>query len=312
MSDDLDPIALQQGQLASRIDHLIGIGQRERAKELALDAIAAQPGSAAGHLNLAVVLIHDHEARPALAAAEQALAIEPDNDVAHRLRAAALLQLGRFAQAEAAVRRAIEIDPHDPTHFRLYAHVLSLCDADIPALHAAEHALELDPDDAGLHQLRARLLLAVHPRHWNLSEDAVRTALRIDPEDADSHAVLGHVLILKGRHDEAERAFRSALGLEPHNPLAIAGLSHLVKGRHWWYRPMLAWSELLSRQGRDGQLAIVFGLWVVYASIAAVLPEEYAHLRPWLTWGYFGLVVYTWFAEPITRALLRRAYPWLE
>lgn len=312
MSDEFDPIELSSSQLPSQIEHLLTIGQVERARQLAMQAIASDPQASQGHLMLALVLLNDEQPVEALAATEAALQVEPDDDMAHRLRSVALLALGRFAASEEAVRRAMLLEPGDGRHAAHYARLLSLLDRDQAALDAAAYAIEQDPDDAYLHQLRAELLLHVHPRHWRISEEAVRTALRIDPQDADSHAVLGHVLILAGRRGEAEDAFRTSLRLAPGNALAIQGLSHIVKGTHWWYRPMLAWNELLMRQGRDGQLAIVFGLWVVYATVASVLPEAWEGYRPFLNYGYMGLVAYTYFAEPITRALLRSAYPWLE
>ncbi|MBX2797469.1 MAG: tetratricopeptide repeat protein [Myxococcales bacterium] len=312
MSDDLDPVAQQGFHAASQIDHLLAVGRIDAAQERAMAAIAASPESPGPHVMLAQVLLQADRAADALEATGRALALAPDSDLAMFYRAVALLALGRFSESEQTIRRALAIAPDDPDHWMIYARLLSMCDADVQALEAAEQALSLNPDAPELHRLRGELLLHVHPRHWRISEDAVRTALRIDPHDPDNHALFGHVSLLAGRHQEAESAFRTALRVDPSNALALSGLSTLVKGKYWWYRPMMAWTDLLRRQGRDGQLAIVFGLWAVYAAVIALVPPEYGQARQALTFGYLGLCLYTWFAEPITRALLRRVYPWLE
>jgi tetratricopeptide (TPR) repeat protein len=311
MSDE-DRISLNAGGVASQIDHLLNLGQVERAQSLAMDFIARDPDNPAGHLALAVIPLNRDKPLEALNVIQNSLQKNPDNDYAHKVHADILFALGRFADAEISVRRAIEIDPSYVEYYARYAHFLSVCDYDREALQFAEQALSMDPDSAGLHDLRAHLLLFVHPSHWPVSEEAVRTALRINPNSSESHAILGIVLTRGNNKTKAEAAFREALRLNPHSPLAIMGLSELVKGKYFWYRPMLAFGQLMSRLGKDGQIGVIFALWALYVGIQAVIPPEYDGTSNALTFVYLGFCLYTWFAEPITRGLLRRVYPWLE
>ncbi len=312
MSDDDDILLLGNLSRVSQIEHLLELGQLQRARQLAMDHIAANPDDASGHLMLAYVLLQSDHPAEALEMVEQALSRDPDNDTVHALYGEATLSLGQYADAERAIRRAIELDPSYAGHYGLYARLLSTCEYDRQALQSTEHALSLSPDDPDLHQLRAYLLIHVNPRHWTVSEEAVRTALRLDPQNANSHAILGSILLKAGRHAEAEEALREALRLDPNDTLAIIGLSELVKGSHWWYRPMLEFSLFLSRQGRDAQIGIIFALWALTNAVRAVVPPEYELTGQLIMLVYLGLCAYTWFAEPITRALLQRAYPWLR
>jgi len=301
------------GQMHGSVRSLLEVGQVERAKQLAMDFIAANPDSSAGHQVLAEVLSHAGHYEEALRTLEEgSLARAPDDDQVHLQRGSLLQELGRYREAEDAMRRAIELDPSWGPNHAVYAQLLSSCDRDLEALQRAEHALSLAPDMAWLHTMRAQLLLYVNPRHWTISEDAVRTALRMNPQSAQSHSVLGLVLLRGGKNAEAEEAFRAALRLEPSDRLAIRGLSELVKGKSLLYRPMLWFGQMLSRLGTDGQLGVLFGLWALYGAARALLPDGNQSAADLLTGTYLGFCAYTWFAEPITRAILKRHYPWLE
>lgn len=312
-NDERDGIIVSGGVLA-RIDHLLSVGQHDRAQSLAMDLIASAPDDAYNHFVLALVLARTGEPASALETLEGALARDPDHAEAHRLRGQLQHDLGRFAAAEESYLRSIAIDPGDPFTHAAYARLLSMCDRDVEALHAAEHALSLDPDASGLHTLRANLLLFVSPENWSLGEESARTALAINPRSPRALAILGTVLLRDGRKEEAEEVFESALRIEPGEPLAMAGLAELVKGKSLLYRPMLALSMAMSRLQPDMQLGVVFGLWAIYASLLTAMGSspELKSVRDLMTILYLGACAYTWFAEPITRRLIKRHYPWLE
>mgnify|MGYP000309265845 CR=1 FL=1 len=315
--DDFDPreggTALLDSPFAFQgaVSGLLDVGQRDRAKQMAMDFIARDPSNPSGHMALARILHSTEQLPAALRAVETALTFVPDSDAAHILRAEILEDIGRFADAEESYRRGLELDPADAGAHGAYAQLLWKCDRNIEALQRTEHALSLDPDLYWLHNLRARLLLEVHPRHWTISEDAVRTSLRMNPFSADAHATLGLVLLRGRRGAEAEEAFREALRLDPSNKLALTGLSELVKGKAPWYVPMLWYGQMMSRLGADGQLGVLVALWALYSASKALLPPGNQSAADLMTAVYLGFCAYTWFAEPITRAVLKRSYPWL-
>jgi len=313
MSDD--EIRLGGGpSLAHRIQGLLAVGQLERALQAASDAVARQPDDPLAHFLLGTTVRMkgaDH-LDAALAHLAEAIRRDPTFDMAHAVRGEVLIELGRFAEAEQAIRTAMELDPHDAQHHSRYAWLLSICDRDEVALAHCEHALSLEPDDADLHQQRATLLLFVDPSQWKVSEEAVRTALRMDPQSPMNHAILGTVQMRAGERDAAEHSFRTCLRTQPTHPLALRGLSEMTMARNPLYRPLFWFSQLLGRLGQEGALGVLFALWALFSAVMAVLPPEAESARQLLTFAYLGFAAYTWFAGPITRALLRRQYPWLE
>jgi tetratricopeptide (TPR) repeat protein len=292
------------------IDYLCTVGQLERARELAAKQIADAPDRPESFLAMARVLIVMRELDAAIAAARQAVTIAPDWSNAWGVHSAALFNAGRFAEAETSIREAIRLAPDRAIYFLRYARILKFCGKSEPALELATKAVELDPDDQDAHQLVAQLLLEVGPSKWHLSEEAARRAIALDPEDDDGYAILGGIQLSQHRYDEAEESYRTALTLNAHNTMALNGLAHVVMGRNWLYGPFLWYALVMSRAGVATRLLVVAGLWAFVSLLRATL----FHAEPGnsiVSVVYLALCAYTWFAEPVTRAILRRRYRWL-
>lgn len=229
--------------------------------------------------------------------------------MAWALLSLALLRLGRFAESETAILEAIRLEPDVAYLFVRYARLLWTCRRGEEALALVTRALELDSDDEEAHALFAALLHDVKPSKWRLSEEAARRAVALDPDDGDGFAILGTILLSQRRWNEAEECFRSALELEPHNRLAIDGLAHVVMGKNALYRPFLAYALMMRKLGTGAQLLVVGTLWALVSLTTALMRDSPA--ASFVTIVYLGLCAYTWFAEPVTRAILRRKYSWL-
>lgn len=307
--DDREMTPIEIGRFA-RVEHLLAVGQVERARDLAVQEIASAPDDPRGYLSLARVHLQDGNPTAAVEAAAEAVRLAADWDVTWTVHASALFSAGRFAEAERSAIEAIRLDPEDGSLFQLYARVLSHCGRPKEALELARRALELDPDDDSAHQLFASLLHRVHPSQWKLSEEVARRAMELNPEDADSFAILGAIVLTRGRYAEAEEHFRSALTIEPHNELALEGLAQVVMAKSLLYRPFLAYALTMQRLGPGGQLLVVASLWAIVSIINAAFIESESG-SSLLTGLYLAFCVYTWFAAPITRAILRRKYHWL-
>lgn len=293
---------------AAQVEHLLTIGQFGRAKELAAQQIGANPDDPTSFLAMSRVLIAQRDYVAAVAAADEAVKLAPEWAAAWSVRAAALFYSGRFAAAEESVIHAIELEPDEPVFLHRYAQILEQCDKPAKALELAQHALELDPDDESTHRLFAALLHEVHPSKWKVSEEAARRAVELNPEDADSFAILGLIVLFRRRFDEAEQHFRASLELDPMNRLAMRGLGELVMRKNFFYRPFLQYALMMDRLGNGIQLMIVGSIWALAQMLRAVTQPPLSSV---VGWGYLGLCVYTWFARPITRAIVRRKYPWV-
>lgn len=302
------------GGYADRVRHLLAIGQHRRAEETVNEWLAADPDQPLALVLLSIVHLVAGRRDAALAAVEAALLHAPDLEVALEQRARTLFALGRFRAAEVAVRRAAEADPADGSTRLMYARLLAATGHARDALVECEAALELDPDDAEAHQVRAALLLRTRPSDWNVSRAAAERAVALDPEDADGHAVLGAVHLVAREVEPAERRFRTALELDPTHGPAQHGLAEALMARRPYYRPFLAYTTLLRRAPQAVRIAVVLGLWaLVQTADAALRPlPDWQTVRVVMAWSYVAFCAYTWFADPFTRFLLRREYPWLR
>lgn len=307
--DDRDLTPIEIGRF-SRIEHLLAVGQLERAEELAVEQIAAEPDNPDSYLSLARVHLYRDEPQRAVAASEQAVTLAPDYSYAWSLHAAGLMHAGRFAESETSLLQALELDPESSSLFEMYAKLLAHCGKPKEALDWAQRALEQDPGSESAHQMFAQLLHSVRPSEWRLSEEVARRAVSLNPDDPDGYAVLGLIVLKRGRLDEAEEYFRSALELDSTNALALEGLAHVVMGRNWFYKPFLSYQLTMMRLGTSAQLLVVASLWAIVSIIDASLVRG-TGASTLLNIGYLAFCVYTWFAQPITRAILRRKYHWL-
>ncbi len=307
--DDREVTTTEIGRLA-QVDLLLSVGQVKRAHQLALDQVSSDPEDPRSYVALARVHLQSEDHDAAIAAAEQAIRLAPEWPAVWRVHAAALFSAGRFAAAEKSLLEAIALDPDDGSLFQMYARVLSLCGRPKEALEWAERALELDPDDETAHHLFAALLHQVHPSKWKVSEELARRAVSLNPQDADSFAVLGAILVTRRRFEEAEQHFRTALSIEPSNRLALQGLAQIVMGKNPLYRPFLSYQLAMMRLGVGMQLLVVASLWAIVSTTHAVLDDK-SLISTVVTFSYFAFCAYTWFALPVTKAILRRKYPWL-
>lgn len=307
--DDREPTPIELGRFA-RVEHLLAVGQVVRAREIAAEAIAADPEDPRNFASMARVLMELGENDGAIDAAAGAIQLAPEWPSAWRVHALALFGAGRFAESERSILEAIRLDPEDASLFQIYARVLSLCGRPADALEFARRALELDPDDETAHHLFAALLHEVHPSRWKLSEEMAVRAVGLNPDDADAYAVLGAIVLTRRRYDEAEGHFRTALEIEPHNRLALEGLAQVLMARNWFYKPFLSYQLLMMRLGMGAQLMVVASLWAIVSVLNASVVTSGGG-STLLVAGYFAFCMYTWFATPITRAILRRRYSWL-
>ncbi|MBY8849993.1 tetratricopeptide repeat protein [Saccharothrix longispora] len=160
-------------------------------------ALAANPRHAEAWCRLAAAHLDAGEPDPALDAAKRALVLHGDHAWAQRLTALALSELDRHAEATVAARECVRREPDDWRCHVVLAEVLA---ADphgrAEAVDAARRAAHLAPDEARPHQVLGDAALRV--RDWGTAERAYRTALRLDPHDDDVRANLATVRRKRG------------------------------------------------------------------------------------------------------------------
>jgi tetratricopeptide (TPR) repeat protein len=237
----------QQGRLTEAVPHF------RSAFDLA-------PRSTEHAYNLALALLHDGQAKDALAVLDKQASRQAD---ALALRGAVLNALERPAEAAAALRASVAADPNNAD--TLYDLVLTLLKADgsaeasklldsarrrfprVAKIYAAsgmvayllgrdaeavkwyETAVQLEPDGADLYLA----LGDVHDATGNLgrAEQAYRRSLQLDPASATAHVKLGKNQAKLQRPAEAQREFAEAVRLDPAQADAHFQLGKLASAR---------------------------------------------------------------------------------
>jgi protein O-GlcNAc transferase len=192
------------------------LGRFREAQAAYRRALEINPESA--ELYWALGVISHKEGRPAEAVSNYRRAIQicPTMAEAHSNLSAALRDMGSLVEAEVSAMRALELQPdyaeaHSNLGILLLARGRTL-EADAHCRRAVELVSELpevpsaDPGTALVGQIRL--------------DEAPTWA----PRRAEVYHNLGHVLIEQGRLDEAIAAIRTALEIQPNNPLAYNNL----------------------------------------------------------------------------------------
>lgn len=185
----------------------------DEAASLLGRAVAANPGDATAHNNLANVLKDLKRFDEALASYDRALALKPDYPEAHDNRGNTLCELERLEEALASYDRVLQLRPdHTEAHNRCGNTLWKLKRFEA-ALDSCDRALQLRPDYPEAHNNRGNSL-----RGLKRPEDALASydrALALRPDLAEVHNNRGNALRDLGRLEEALASYDRALALGP-------------------------------------------------------------------------------------------------
>ncbi len=279
--------------------------------------------------------------RPGIAVTQlqQVLGRDPMDADAHGLLAIALLASKRRFAAEVEARIALELEPESP--FALRGLIIVELALDRPE-DAEQH---LDALAAIAHNdLWTWLVTASVYRDLQDEEaewEALGMALTLVPDNPELLARVSNFHLWHGRTDEAEDFAREAMQLSAHNSSArmAMGWVHLaradteaardlaisilrdqpsddgalrlianIKARQnpviglWWQ-----WNVWMTTQGQVRAIALLLGAFALYrfASIA-VGDLGYPDAKPIVTYAWYGICAYTWFAPAIWYRMLNR------
>jgi Flp pilus assembly protein TadD len=148
----------------------------------------------------------------AVKAYERGLAVEPLNVELLNSMGFALFQQGRSADAIVALEKALAVDPkHWKAHNNLALAAIDLGELETAEAHYRD-SLAIKPQPAIYNDLGFVL------ERQGLVDEAMRAyreAIRLDPESASAHYNLGSSLARSGNFAEAERHLRAALKKKP-------------------------------------------------------------------------------------------------
>lgn len=188
-------------------------GQLERACALYREAISAAPQFAKGYLNLGIALAAIGDASGAAGAYEEVLRIDPGNAFGN-YNFAKLTYLGRdLAKTETLLQQALLTKPDFFEALVLLSSVLDDTARILLALEALTKALRLRADNGGAWMNQAMLLRKLDEPED--AEKAIRQALEIDPANTEALSILSGILRTLGFNEEASVVLETALRLRP-------------------------------------------------------------------------------------------------
>lgn len=144
----------------------------------------------------------DHnDLNAAIAHLQKYVAARPDDVVGHALLGSAFQQAERFDEATKEFERSLAIDPDYPYAQVSLARIYAYQKKTDKALALFEKGMPRIEPDAPTFYLYA--LALKDAGKLSEAERQIRRAIQLDPKYADAHKLLGEILALEGKNDEA-------------------------------------------------------------------------------------------------------------
>ena len=196
----------------------LGVGLRttrryEECLDLSKTMASKWPRSADAHNNVGLCLLELDRPMDAQAAFEQTVGIAPQVPKFHHNVSLALMRQGRLPEAERSARRALELAPNAFSENMHLAQILTSLNRDAEAAPLFRRSYDLEPTtNRGRTALaRAQILEKDHAS----AEKTLRGLVEEFPTDAGAYSLLGMVLQVLGRFEEASEVLRRSIELDP-------------------------------------------------------------------------------------------------
>ena len=158
---------------------------------------------------------------------DQALNLNPNSSTVRGLRGLYFQRVGNFRQALTEFEAAAALEPKNPTWFVSLGESYAKLGDLIRALEAYQRATNLAPEDASYWRLLAIFCGQNNVNVNDVGVPAAQKAVVLSKEDATSLDVLGWLLLMDSRYEEAERMLTHTLELDSQNASAHLHLGML-------------------------------------------------------------------------------------
>jgi tetratricopeptide (TPR) repeat protein len=156
---------------------------------------------------------------------QQALKLNPNSSTVRGLRGLYLQRIGNFREALKEFETAARLEPNNPTWQVSIGETHAKLGDLIQALKSYQTATTLAPEDPSYWRMLAVFCAQNNVNVKDVGVPAAQKAVVLDGDDADSLDVLGWLLTLDARYEEAGRMLDRALELDSKN-----GSAHLHLG----------------------------------------------------------------------------------
>ncbi|HEX6035480.1 MAG TPA: tetratricopeptide repeat protein, partial [Anaerolineales bacterium] len=148
---------------------------------------------------------------------ERALKLNPNSSTVRGLRGLYLQRIGNFREALTEFEAAARLEPDNPAWYVSIGETQAKLGDLIQALDSYQNATTLAPEDPGYWRLLAIFCAQNNVNVKDVGVPAAQKAVILDGVDPASLDVLGWLLTLDARHEEARRMLDRALELDPQN-----------------------------------------------------------------------------------------------
>jgi len=163
---------------------------------------------------------------------DRALALDASLPAVRGLRGLYFQRVGNFRQALVEFENAVSLEPKNPAWYVSLGEAHSKNGDLIRALQAYQTATVLAPENPGYWRLLAIFCAQNNVNVKDVGVPAAQKAVILAPEDPASLDVLGWLLTLDGRHEEAARMLTRALELDPNDASAHIHMGMLYLQRN--------------------------------------------------------------------------------
>ena len=151
------------------------------------------------------------DGQAALAYLDRALELNPNSPVVRGLRGLYFQRIGNHYQALIEFQSAAQLEPENPNWYVSIGEAYAGYGDLILALQAYQYATTIAPGDASYWRLLADFCARNNANVRDVGLPAARQALLLTPDDPQALDMLGWLLVLDGRHYEAERILSRSL-----------------------------------------------------------------------------------------------------
>lgn len=287
-----------------KADHFVDIGRYDLAERELQTVLQSSPGNAAAHVLRGRIALKREDPEGAEEAAAEALRLDPSSLGGLAIRAAALQTSGRHRESEATFIEALRRFPRNAALWVAYGHLLFKTGHRAKAEAVARQALELDPESRGAHGLLGVVLSGGWRSKLGMRHGEKGIALA--PGEDASHLMLGATYLRSGRPFRARRHLREALRLDPSD----ADVEELWQDADRYCRVVALpyyYTSLLLERIPGGQVVLWLGF---VLGLAALRQSGVSPVTAGVIGGaYLLFCIYTWVAEPLSRAWVRMLPP---
>jgi tetratricopeptide (TPR) repeat protein len=151
----------------------------------------------------------------ALATADKAVAAGAGSAIAHVARGEALIAMGKAPEAETALRQAIQIDPKSALAYSRLARVQLALARPADAVASARKATTLDDKLGEGFAMLGVAIVAENLKNWSEGITQAQQGAFLDPDNPHVQAAVGRIFEANGQLEQAAKAYRQALTLDP-------------------------------------------------------------------------------------------------